>query len=291
MSKTETCPECGTMLSPAGCPRCQLALGLPKRRLRWMAGVLSASLVVGTGLTLVGLSAMLWFARGEPAPTTTRGPHTSVPSAVVVAPRPIAMDRDHIGCEDLPALAGPAAVGTLSVIDVACLERRLGGAEAVEASHLLISQAFATGDEGAWERRVEAHLSELDPGDPELSLRMARRRASQEDWSSVIRHADTALAGAAVWSGTTYDSRLCRLHALRAQATRAQWLAAQARYDQRPAPETRSELFSRRELAWKAAEAWLSHDPTDQGARLACVEVALKPAQCGMAREAAAAEG
>ena len=90
-------------------------------------------------------------------------------------------------------------MGQLNAMQKRCLEGRISSDEALtlkrKVSLVLINNAQAKGDQGAWERLVKRHLEKLDQSDPNLCLSYSIHLFKKVDAFSrqVIRWSDKLL--------------------------------------------------------------------------------------------------
>lgn len=174
----------------------------------------------------------------------------------------------HPPCDpiDFATMEPLALKGALGPDQNGCLEvaYRADGADRREISTLLITDAWARKDTGAWDRLVSRHLTEVDPADPELAYKYALflSRQGAERAEDVIAWTDEAIAHASVWKADVRTVRIETLHKLRATASLSAWMAAEQRGD-------RAEAERYHALTKAHAEAWYGIASRGKNAALA----------------------
>ncbi len=162
----------------------------------------------------------------------------AVPEPVVEPiPEPEAVTTvvEDPGCDNLIALEGPAMMGQLNPMQKRCLEGRIGSDEALtlkrKVSLVLINNAQAKGDQGAWERLVKRHLENLDQSDPNLCLSYSIHLFKKGDAFArqVIRWSDKALENKTQFSkGSDYQKKLYMLYKLKTVSAQRLWLKSES---------------------------------------------------------------
>jgi hypothetical protein len=175
-----------------------------------------------------------------------------------------------------------ALLGSLPPAIAACLEAHVTtdapAASRVQASRLLVTNAWSRGDIAAWLPRIERHLQELDPADARLAWTLARHHArsdTPESAREVLRWSEVAERGTNP-PEPTLQHRLTRSK-IRAIAAHRLWKAAVANGGS-------SNVAAQRDLAARSAAEWVrvlteaAEDPTE--ARALCHEAATEATIC-----------
>jgi hypothetical protein len=213
-----------------------------------------------------------------PPPPVTRPPPDPEPVAAPIALPPppvtaVAAAKVDPGvatavddsCDDLTAIEPMAMLGKLTKGQEQCLEEAYqAGAKQTEkdkVSRVLMSNAYAAGRKGDWEKLVKRHLEDVDQSDPDLcykyALHLSRLGAARA--SGVIRWSNVALENKTVWTGETYKSRVSALYKLRAAAAQSAWEAAEASHAAAPTDATKSAAEAARNQTKVYAREWYEY--------------------------------
>lgn len=182
-----------------------------------------------------------------------------------VADAPEEPPPEAVTCDDLVALEPAALMGQVSVPQRECLEGRLNTASRQttkdKISRVLLMDAEARGDRTSWARLMKRHLEDIDRSDPDLCFKYAyylsKRGASRAH--GVIRWSEYALENKAVWSGSTYTSRVYALLKLRAEAASRVWQGAEASYVENRTDKNKERAERYRGITKDYAREWLDY--------------------------------
>ena len=167
-------------------------------------------------------------------------------------------------CSDLVPLEPKATLGKLPAPTTQCLENRLAAStrqtEKSKISRLLMANAFAT-NRTDWERLMKRHLEEIDQSDPDLcykySLQLSRKGPGSA--YAAIKWADVALENRAVWTGSTYTSKVYSLYKVRTVAAQKIWLDLENKHAANPTDETNEKVKQARDRTKVFAREWYEY--------------------------------
>ena len=177
-------------------------------------------------------------------------------------------------CGDLVSLEPAAMMGKLKDTEIRCLDDAIRGAEKQtvkdKISRVLMSDAWAKGDQHRWEGIVRKHLNEIDRSDPDLCYKFAKYLSEKgpEHAEETMHWADVALENRTQWTGDTFVSRVYALYKLRALASSKNWQALESKYVAGPSDELLKQKDRARADAKTLAREWLEYakqsgkDPT-----------------------------
>ena len=131
--------------------------------------------------------------------------------------------------DDCPpeAVAEQADIGALTGAQLACAEVAIGQATTApelrnELSLALIANAQALRDP-SWVGLVERHLTDIDPTNPSLALRLARIRHDEGRMAEALRWSEVALTHRADWPPGVYEPRTLLAHQLYTSSAQSVW--------------------------------------------------------------------
>lgn len=164
--------------------------------------------------------------------------------------------RLEAGCP--PDAVEPLAdIGALTPLHRACIEVELGtSGDPVLRNRLslaLIANAKAQSDD-SWTGLVERHLSEIDPGNPSLALRLGLHAFEQHDPAEASDWAAHALEHRAAWPPGLYEERTWAAYQLAAAAAQQRW-----RTLEESGEATEEALEAARQQTAEAASAWAEY--------------------------------
>ncbi len=177
-------------------------------------------------------------------------------------------------CGDLVKLEPAAMMGKLKDGEIRCLDQQLRDAERQtvkdKISRVLLSDAWAKGDEHRWEGIARRHLEQIDRSDPDMcykfSLYLSKKGADFMD--EAMKWADVALENRSRWSGDLHVKRVYSLYRLKAMAAQKKWTHLEEKYVADPTEETLSDKDETRNLTKTLSREWLEYarqsgkDPT-----------------------------
>ncbi len=234
--------------------------------------------------------------RPSPAPAPASVAPAPAPTGASLRPTnnnvtPVSAAPPSDSCDDLVMLEPNALMGQLTKGQTSCLESRIATEPQQttrdKVSRLLINNAYAKGDKGAWEQLVKRHLESIDRSDPDMCYNYALQlsRGGVGRAQGVVRWADYALENKAKWSGSTYKSRVFALMKIKAEAAMKLWKDAEEKYTADRSDEAEAASNKYRANAKEYAKEWLDYAKAsgqDSSAALAlCVSAAGNASYCG----------
>ena len=177
----------------------------------------------------------------------------------------IEINRATAECGDLLKLEPSAMLGQLSDAEIRCLDRGLRTAERQTAkdkiSRVLLTDAWAKGDEHRWEGMARRHLEVIDRSDPDICYKFAYYLLSRspDKMDEAMMWAQVALDNRARWEGEQYVSRVFSLHKIRTRAANKKWSWLESEYSRHPSSEALDAANEARNETKTVAREWLDY--------------------------------
>lgn len=185
-------------------------------------------------------------------------------------------------CPPLDRLSEGATTGVLSDHAVECLEATVTSSAEVkdklDASRLLIANAYASGKKTDWVHHLKRHLDELDANDGDLALAYAAHLLEYGAPKEALIWSEHTLKRRYFWDGRDdKDDKLYEALKLRTRAAQAEMdaLPPETTDMDRKAHEARIRLFA---IEWLAHASSSERDPTE--ALASCVKAGWEADRC-----------
>ncbi len=173
--------------------------------------------------------------------------------------------RATADCGDLLKLEPSAMLGQLKDSEIRCLDEALKIAERQTSkdkiSRVLLTDAWAKGDEHRWEGIARRHLEEIDRSDPDMCYKFAYYLADRgpEKMDEAMKWADVALDNRSAWEGDLHVKRVYALHKIKTRAAQKKWNWLEEQYSKAPSEDALNSATEARNHTKTLAREWLEY--------------------------------
>ncbi len=173
--------------------------------------------------------------------------------------------RTTVDCGDLIKLEPSSMLGQLTDPESRCLHGALREAERQTAkdkiSRVLLTDAWAKGDEHRWEGIARRHLEVIERSDPDMCYKFAYYLASRspDRMDEAMKWAQIALDNRNRWEGDLHVTRVYALHKLMTRAAVKKWSWLENEHVRTPSEASMTAAAEARNEAKTVAREWLDY--------------------------------
>lgn len=173
--------------------------------------------------------------------------------------------RTTVDCGDLLKLEPSSMLGQLSDPEIRCLHKAVQRTERQTArdkiSRVLLTDAWAKGDEHRWEGIARRHLEQIDRSDPDMCYKFAYYLTSRspDKMDEAMKWAQIALDNRSIWEGDLHVRRVFALHKLMTRAAVKKWTWLENEYLRAPEEDSMTAAGLARAEAKTVAREWLDY--------------------------------
>ncbi len=168
-------------------------------------------------------------------------------------------------CGDLITLEPAAMLGHLTDAQIRCLDTSVKDSERQTVkdkfSRVLLTDAWAKGDEHRWEGVARRHLEEIDRSDPDMCYKFAYylSGSSADQMDEAIKWADVALDNRSLWEGDLHVKRVYSLFKIKTVAAQKKWTWQEEQYILDPSDDLFASKDASRNYMKTVAREWLEY--------------------------------